>query len=438
VSKQRVPEKRIHTSVPMSQMQMNSEMRDIAQPTTLKDIPEQMPAPAPEGGEKPSDPFEIFSDVTSQELRATRNSRHSNESDNQPQGQNAQFDQQTFTQLSEQFKNQSFGQQNENQNQNQQNNQNQNNNQQGQQGQQQNNAPSPKMSRNRPSPRMYRRVSSTVTSVVPVTEQASSQQSQSSGLSEQSNQQGNSNWGSQQRDSLGSNAMSGASLDAGLSSGLRQEGMQSTLQNNDTLRATDANFSSDMRSDEASMGTQEEVQPLLQSDQLRSKTDMSGDRKDLDNLSTAATYGSTSTTPSTDSSLLSNDKSSLQSNENWDKGSANFASDRQGLQGNDLAQMSGTNLGDQKSGAVNSDLQRAEQDERSQINQSEAGDWDKLKSSDSDQQGGSQADNDSEEKKKEPSFLSKIAAHIHLPLMHHHDASEGKANGNDHAASDKA
>jgi hypothetical protein len=67
------------------------------------------------------------------------------------------------------------------------------------------------------------------------------------------------------------------------------------------------------------------------------------------------------------------------------------------------------------------ELEKQEQEERDQLDQNETKEWGDL-------------DNKlhhENEKKKEPGFFSKIAAHIHLPLLHHHSESEDVNRGSE-------
>jgi Ca-activated chloride channel family protein len=273
----------------MSQLSQNTLLSEENTQSRLKEIPEG-PTPAPEGGESKADPFEIFSDALPQELRATRqNSRHQIESDQQQQPQQQDSESKPLLQ-SNQLQSNQLQQPAANRN---------------------NNSPSAR-SRNRPSPRMYRRVSSTITSVTPVEGGFGQSLSQQSNLSQQPRE---------------------------------LEGQSQQL-------------------DRSS-------QRLDQSTEQSQSRELEGQYQKLDQQSQQS------------------------------------QSDRQDSAG--------------RSSSLNPELESQEQNERDQIDDDESKERDDL-----DNQLRSEP-----EKKKEPSFFSKIAAHIHLPLLHHHTDNEDVNRGNE-------
>jgi hypothetical protein len=151
--------------------------------------------------------------------------------------------------------------------------------------------------------------------------------------------------------------------------------------------------------------------------------------RDVDAASTTTTLGSGSQSSLTsERSAGGRDLSSLKEGSLADERPVQFWQPFQGLKQGDANRTADSNLQQRSSdwkgeGAQCDELQRKESDERKEIGINEEGEWENMCTNETSQRdkGLKQPEHKEEEHK---SFLSKLAAHIHLPLMHHHTEPE--------------
>jgi phage-related minor tail protein len=149
----------------------------------------------------------------------------------------------------------------------------------------------------------------------------------------------------------------------------------------------------------------------------------------VDAASTTTTIGSGSQSSLTsEKSAGSRDLSSLKEGSLADEPRGQFWPPFQQLKQGDANRKADSNLRQEdtnlrQEGAQCDDLQRKESDDRREIGISEEGEWENMRQNEPSQRdkGLKQPEPKEEEHK---SFLSKLAAHIHLPLLHHHTEPE--------------